>query len=316
MRRSSIISPLLLFSFIFSLISPAQLLSQDSPQKAFIALLELDNRGGLKDEECALLSDAIRQEFFYSDSYRIIDRRNMALILSEQGFQISDCTTEECAVKVGRLLGVDKMAVGSIGKLGKVFILNLQILDVETGEIVEMVSDKCPCTIEELHDRVKIMAQKLTGPSIPSEKITPPPLPPAPEPAVGKLRISSTPEGADISLDGKDSGRTPSLLSDLKPKDYKVLLKLNNYLAHEESVSVSPGEETKVDVTLEPIQKPRVTEAPVSKPKKSASIGKPWYKKVWVWAVVVGAIGAGTGAGIYLMGGDEESTTGSIDIYL
>ena len=93
--------------------------SQNPEKKIFLAVLDLTNNAGLKTEECSTLSDTVRQELFSAGKYRIVDRKNMDQIFKEQGFQVSDCTSEECIVKIGQLLGVEKMAFCSIGRLEK-----------------------------------------------------------------------------------------------------------------------------------------------------------------------------------------------------
>ena len=161
--KSRPVSLLLVFTFLFSVLRPDLILAQDQPAgkptKIFLAVMELDNRGGVSPSECSLLSDSIRQELFSTGRYRIVDRKNMDQILKEQGFQLSDCTSQECAVQVGKLLGVEKMVVGSIGKLGQKFMLNLQLLNVETGEIESMASDECPCTVEKLSEKIRVLAR-------------------------------------------------------------------------------------------------------------------------------------------------------------
>ena len=160
--KSKSVSLSLIFTFLFSILRPDLILAQSQPtsgsSKIFLAVMELDNRGGLSSSECSLLSDSIRQELFSTGKYRIVDRKNMDQILKEQGFQLSDCTSQECAVQVGKLLGVEKMVVGSIGKLGQKFMLNLQLLSVETGEIESMASDECLCTVEKLSERMRVLA--------------------------------------------------------------------------------------------------------------------------------------------------------------
>jgi len=161
--KSKSVSLGLIFTFVFSILRPDLILAQGPPagrsSKIFLAVMELENRGGLSSSECSLLSDSIRQELFSTGRYRIVDRKNMDQILKEQGFQLSDCTSQECAVQVGKLLGVEKMVVGSIGKLGQNFMLNLQLLNVETGEIESMASDECPCTVEKLSEKIRVLAR-------------------------------------------------------------------------------------------------------------------------------------------------------------
>ena len=59
----------------------------------------------------------------------------MEQILVEQGFQQSGCTTNECMVEVGKLIGVEKIVSGSISQVGNIFSISSRIVNVETGEI-------------------------------------------------------------------------------------------------------------------------------------------------------------------------------------
>ena len=59
----------------------------------------------------------------------------MEQILVEQGFQQSGCTTNECMVEVGKLIGVEKIIGGSISQVGNIFSISSRIVNVETGEI-------------------------------------------------------------------------------------------------------------------------------------------------------------------------------------
>ena len=56
-------------------------------------------------------------------------------VLKEQGFQQSGCTTDECMVQIGRLIGVQKIIGGSISKVGNIYSVSSRIVNVETGEI-------------------------------------------------------------------------------------------------------------------------------------------------------------------------------------
>jgi hypothetical protein len=61
----------------------------------------------------------------------------METILKEQGFMESGaCDASECAVKVGKLLGIEKGVVGSLGLLGRTWVLNARMIDVGTGELL------------------------------------------------------------------------------------------------------------------------------------------------------------------------------------
>jgi predicted RecA/RadA family phage recombinase len=59
----------------------------------------------------------------------------MEQILVEQGFQQSGCTTNECMVEVGKLIGVENIVSGSISQVGNIFSISSRIVNIETGEI-------------------------------------------------------------------------------------------------------------------------------------------------------------------------------------
>ena len=59
----------------------------------------------------------------------------MEQIIKEQGFQQSGCSTDECMIEVGKLIGVEKIIGGSISQVGNVFSVSARIVNVETGEI-------------------------------------------------------------------------------------------------------------------------------------------------------------------------------------
>ncbi len=59
----------------------------------------------------------------------------MQEVLKEQGFQQPGCTTDECIVEIGRLIGVEKIISGSISKIGNIYSVSSRIVNVETGEI-------------------------------------------------------------------------------------------------------------------------------------------------------------------------------------
>ncbi len=96
--------------------------------------MELKPKGVSKNVS-STVSDLLRTELFKLKIFLVIERSEMKTILKEQRFQLSGCTETECAVEVGRLLSVKKILIGTIGKLGKKYIINARIVDVEKGEV-------------------------------------------------------------------------------------------------------------------------------------------------------------------------------------
>lgn len=280
--KSKLISLILVFTFLFSIIRPDLVLAQQAlgEKKTFLAVMEIENTGGLSKAESSLLADTIRQEIFATGKYRIVDRKNMDQILKEQGFQLSDCTSQECAVQVGQLLGVEKMVVGSVGKVGESFVLGLQLISVETGEMESITTDKCPCPVDRLVERFKFMTRQLCA-SFEARK-----------PAL--LAVSVSVDGAVMELNGKSLGKSPLKPQSLAAGKYRIKVSKEEYTVWEKQVELRGGTRQDILVTL--------------------SKAKPWYKKAWVWAVIGGVLIAGGGAGAYAAV-SSQPTKGGIDVY-
>ena len=78
----------------------------------------------------------VENAFVNTGNVRVVDRRNIAKIVEEHQFQLSDITDESTAVQIGKLSGADIIAIGSISYVGKKYYLNIKLISVETGEII------------------------------------------------------------------------------------------------------------------------------------------------------------------------------------
>ena len=117
------------FLLIISNITPQE------PQRT-LAVLDFEPRG-INSLEAATLTDRFTSEIGKTQAMTLVDRNMVEEILKEQGFQQSGCTTDECAVEVGALLGVQFMISGSIGKLGETYTIDAKMVSVESGASVE-----------------------------------------------------------------------------------------------------------------------------------------------------------------------------------
>ena len=90
---------------------------------------------GISEIEAKALTNRLRAILVKTGTYQVVERGKMDAILDEQGFQLSGCTSEECVVEVGQLLGVQKMLAGSISLVGKTYSVEMRIIDVELGRI-------------------------------------------------------------------------------------------------------------------------------------------------------------------------------------
>ena len=126
---------------LFSLLICVHLLpnSSSAQQPEPIAVIAFEGIGISQDVSKAL-TNRFRDELVKANKYRVIERGKMEEILQEQAFQQTGCTSDECAVEIGKLLSVQQIILGSISKVGKLSSVSIRIVSVETGEITKSIN--------------------------------------------------------------------------------------------------------------------------------------------------------------------------------
>lgn len=105
--------------------------------------MEITSTSGLSRSEAIQLSKKLIGELVMRDRYDIIDSNKRDEILREQGFQQSGaCDATSCLVEAGKLLGAEKIIGGCIGKIGAVFSVELQMVDVRSGKVERVFSEQ------------------------------------------------------------------------------------------------------------------------------------------------------------------------------
>lgn len=104
-------------------------------QQITVAVVDFEGFG-ISQSESVAITNRLRNELFRLGVYKVVDRGLMEEILQEQDLQQSGCTSNDCLVEVGRLLGVNQMISGSIGKVGTLITVSARLVDVETGQIL------------------------------------------------------------------------------------------------------------------------------------------------------------------------------------
>lgn len=122
----------------------APLAAQDT--KPGIAVLPFDNGGsyGQAKENFEALQQGIPamliSELKNNDGARLVDRRDINQLLSEQNLATQGRVDAATAAKVGKLVGARYVILGSFIDFYGDFRVDARIVDVETGEILKVVS--------------------------------------------------------------------------------------------------------------------------------------------------------------------------------
>jgi curli biogenesis system outer membrane secretion channel CsgG len=99
---------------------------------------------GLSGSDAAMVSAILRNEIVQTRAFSVVERSEMERVMNEQAFQRTGCTSDECAVKLGKLLNVQRIVMGTVGKLFESYMASVRVVDVETGRVVfsEMAKGK------------------------------------------------------------------------------------------------------------------------------------------------------------------------------
>ncbi|MCX5791877.1 MAG: hypothetical protein NTY45_06600 [Elusimicrobia bacterium] len=125
-----------------------------------IAVAELVGKN-VSQADASIVTDFLRSELVSTGRFNVMDRNNMDTVLSEQKFQNSGCTEQECAVEMGKLLNIKKILVGSLSKLLDSYYVTVSVVDVETAKITASYSSD-PVSSKEIKDACRKLVKKLS----------------------------------------------------------------------------------------------------------------------------------------------------------
>lgn len=111
-------------------------ISAKPSKRRHVAVMDLAAQG-VDKASAMVLTEALGDEILRIRKVLLMERSQMQAILGEQGFQQSGaCDVSECAVQIGKILGIDLMVVGTIGKIGATHTISVRAVDVSTSEVV------------------------------------------------------------------------------------------------------------------------------------------------------------------------------------
>jgi len=196
---------------------------------------------GVSASDVSIVSDRLRAELLGTGRVRVMERSEMDQILREQSFQQSGaCDASQCFVEIGRLLAVDRIVVGTVGKIGELFTISVRILNVETGELVYSVNTDFKGRIENfLQQVVPDVAQKI-GLALQGGVFA----------GKADLYVTTNIDSASIEVDGEPHGIAPVSVEGLGIGDHMVTARKGN-LFGSLAVNLVSDDLKKVSIELE-----------------------------------------------------------------
>lgn len=183
-----------------------------------VAVSDLNPRG-IAANDASIITDRLRAELLQTGKVRVLERAEMDKILKEQAFQNSGaCDQSECAVEMGKLLSVDRMMVGSVGRIGTLYTLSTRILDVRTGEVLFTATQDNDGRLEDLLVKtVPAIAARLSEGATRTSGTAAGPL------GFGDLYVTVEDTAATLTLDGKPvPGRSPFSIEHIEAGSHRL----------------------------------------------------------------------------------------------
>jgi len=288
-----ILTAVLLFSFL-------SVMAAQENQKLRIAIIDFSTTGGLSEQETVILSKRLNSMLVRTDAFIVLERGKMDEILKEQGFQQLGCTTTECAVEVGKLLNVQKIINGFIGKIGKTYTIDISLMDVETAQIEKSFVQDYKGEIDGLLDIMESISLEIAA----IVKISKSPA--QAEKKIFNLSIDSQPDGARVFINDREVGNTPFKSRVRDGMQLEVRILEQNYDEWYQKLTVT--REVDINANLK-ISKDYARElAAQQKTDSGTKIEDEGGSSLWWW--IGGAVVAGGAAAVLLSGsGGEEAET-------
>lgn len=126
--------------------------SLNQNQKNKIAIMEFVDMQGNVSNLGKYISEELTTRLYRTGKFEVIERQLLDKIIQEQKISLSGIVDENSAVELGKILGVDAIATGTIGDLGISVKINARLISAESGKLFSVASVEIP-----KDDKVKVL---------------------------------------------------------------------------------------------------------------------------------------------------------------
>jgi hypothetical protein len=111
-----------------------------------------------------ILTESLREELLLLNQFVLVNRENLQQVLQEQALQQTGLIDEQQSVKTGKGLAARQVVTGGLGLMGKTYVLQVKLIDVETYATLNLVSAKFTQGSEdEILNKMSDLAKKLVS---------------------------------------------------------------------------------------------------------------------------------------------------------
>ncbi len=128
--------------------------------KSTIAVLNIDSKGMVQDPEA--MGYMVRLELEKTGVYAVMDRYEVAEMLSTNKQKADSCFSTSCLVAAGKRLGVSKMLSGNVERFGEKIVITLRLIDVASGRIEKSEATEF-LNLPEVQRMISVSVAKIAG---------------------------------------------------------------------------------------------------------------------------------------------------------
>ena len=145
-----------------SLLTTCLLIAAPAAAKPTLVVAPLRALGATK-AEAALITEEVRTKAGRAGRYTVVSPQDIAAIEKELEAQLAaGCDATACMAELGGALGAQFLIAGSLGKLGKRFVLTLKLVDLEKVRAVRTANQRAS-SIKALVDELETAVFELMG---------------------------------------------------------------------------------------------------------------------------------------------------------
>ena len=105
--------------------------AEDKPR---VSIVPFVHSIGVLDEDASSLAALFESALVRSGQYVVVKQSDLASILGAQEASLQDFADREYAVELGRIVSASHIFVGRVAKLGRTYVVDVQLVDVESGK--------------------------------------------------------------------------------------------------------------------------------------------------------------------------------------
>lgn len=230
------------------------------PDAEQLSLAVFDLRAlGVPVDLAKSLTQILAAELRQVDHTQVISRTDIVAMLElEAQKRRLDCADDlQCLAEIGGALGVQKLVVGDVGRLGERSLVALRLIDVRGAVVDQRITEAFLGADDLFSSAVRLAGRRLLGVE-------------AGDP--GRLTIAGSEPGADVYLDEQLVGTLPlPPVEELAAGRHTLRVQREGFLDWRSDVYIEPGTGNAAWAAL--------SERPA-----------PWYRRWWVWAIAGGVV--------------------------